>query len=168
MDTEKLFELAKPYLEKNDFGVAHTKRVFEVAKQYFPVKPEQQELTYTAIIFHDIGGSSIKNQYEKGSQIATQLLKKIGCPDSFIKQVCEIISTHHDHPDNPSEPFRSLYDSDKLVMFSQAEYPCYNALKGFDWDNIINLIYSKKGREIAKKQLVQRKKEQKRGKNHVF
>jgi len=149
-------------LEKNDFGVAHTKRVFEVAKQNFPIKPEQQELTYTAIIFHDIGGSTIKNQYEKGPQIATQILKKLGCLDSFIKQVCEIVGTHHGHPDNPSEPFRTLYDSDKLVMFSQAEYPFYNALEGFDWNNIVNLIYSKKGREIAKKQLVQRKKEQER------
>jgi hypothetical protein len=161
--------LAKPYLEKNDFGVAHTKRVFDIAKQNFPAKPELQELTLTAIIFHDIGGSTIKDQYEKGPQIATRILKKLRCPGSFINQVCEIISTHHDHPENPPEPFRTLYDSDKLVMFSQAEYPCYNALEGFDWNKIVNLIYSKKGREMAKKQLVQRKKEQERlTKKHVF
>jgi hypothetical protein len=30
---EKLFELAKPYLEKNDFGVTHTQRVFNIAKK---------------------------------------------------------------------------------------------------------------------------------------
>lgn len=126
IDTDKLFKLATPYLEKNDFGVAHTKRVFGIAKQNFPVQPELQELTFTAIILHDIGGSSIKEQYEKGPQIATSILKKMGCPNSFIRQVCEIISTHHEHPDNPSEPFKTLYDSDKLVMFSSQEYPCYN------------------------------------------
>ena len=108
MDTDKLFELAMPFLEKNDFGVAHTKRVFEIAKQNFPVKPELQELTFTAIIFHDIGGSTIKEQYEKGPQITTSILKKLCCPNSFIRQVCEIISAHHEHPDNPSEPFKTV------------------------------------------------------------
>jgi hypothetical protein len=148
------------YLEKNDFGLAHTKRVFGIAKQHFPVKPDLQELTYTAIIFHDIGGSTIKDQYEKGPQIATQILKKLGCSDNFVKQVCDIISTHHEHPNNPSKPFRALYDSDKLVMFSQEEYPYYNAREGFDWDKIVNLIYTKKGQELAKKSLLQRRKEQ--------
>jgi len=147
-------------LEKNDFGVAHTKRVFDIAKQNFPVKPELQDLTFTAIIFHDIGGSSIKDQYEKGPQITTDILKKLNCPESFIKQVCEIISTHHEHPDNPSEPFKALYDSDKLVMFSPQEYPYYNAREGFDWDKIVNLIYTKKGQDLAKKSLAQRRKEQ--------
>ena len=83
MDTDKLFELARPYLEKNDFGIAHTQRVFDIAEQNFPVKPELQELTYTAIIFHDIGGCTIKDQYEKGPEIATSILEKLSCPESF-------------------------------------------------------------------------------------
>ena len=160
MDTDKLFDLARPYLEKNDFGVAHTKRVFYLAKQNFPVKPELQELTYTAIIFHDIGGSSIKDQYEKGPQITTQILKKLDCPDSFISQVCEIVGSHHEHPEKPSDPFRSLYDADKLVMFSKEEYSYYNAREGLDWDKIVNLMYTKKAKELAKKSLTQRRKEQ--------
>ena len=152
--------MARLYLEKNDFGVAHTKRVFDIAKQNFPVKPELQELTFTAIILHDIGGSSIKDQYEKGPQIATAILKKLGCPDNFIRQVCEIISTHHEHPDNPSEPFRILYDSDKLVMFSPEEYPHYNSRKDFDWNKIVDLFYSKKAKQLAQESLMQRRKEQ--------
>jgi len=160
MDTDKLFEFAKPYLEKNDFGIAHIQRVFEIAKQNFPVKPELQELAYTAIIFHDIGGCTIKDQYEKGPKITANILKKLNYPESFIKQVCEIISTHHEHPDNPSEPFRSLYDSDKLVMFSPQEYPYYNAREGFNWEKIVNLIYTKKGQDLAKTSLEQRRKEQ--------
>jgi hypothetical protein len=152
--------LATPYLEKNDFGVAHTKRVFDIAKQNFPVKPELQELTFTSIILHDIGGSSIKDQYEKGPRIATTILKKLDYPDHFIRQVCEIISTHHEHPDNPSEPFRTLYDSDKLVLFSPEEYPHYNSRKGFDWNKIVDLIYSKQAKQLAQESLVQRRKEQ--------
>jgi len=162
MDTRKLFELAKPYLEKNDFGIAHTQRVFEIAKNNFPVKPEFEELTFTAIIFHDIGGCTIKNQYEKGPQITTDILKQLGCPDQFIKQVCGIISTHHEHPLCPSEPFKLLYDSDKLVMFSPEEYPYYSAREGFDWDKIVSLIYTAEGQNLAKKALAQRRKKQKK------
>jgi hypothetical protein len=159
MDTDKLFKLAKPHLEKNDFGTAHTQRVFEIAKQNFPANHEFEELTYTSIILHDIGGCTIKDQYEKGPKITTGILEKLGRPDQFIREVCEIISTHHEHPENPSEPFKVLYDSDKLVMFSPEEYPYYNAREGLDWDKIVSLIYSAKGQDLAKKALAQRRKE---------
>ncbi len=159
MDTDKLFELARPYLEKNDFGVAHTLRVFELAKQNFLVKTELQELTYTAIIFHDIGGCTIKDQYEKGPKIAAEILKKLNYPDNIINQVCEIICTHHEHPEKPSEPFKALYDADRLVMFSPEEYPYYNVQEGFDWDKIVSLIYTAKGQDLAKKALAQRRKQ---------
>ena len=161
MDINKLFELASPYLEKNDFGVSHTQRVLDIAKENFLIEPELQELTFTSIIMHDIGGSSIKDQYEKGPQIAKVILKALGCPDNFINQVCGIVGTHHDHPDNPSEAFRVLYDSDKLVMFSKEEYPYYNLRKGFDWNKIVALIYSGKAKKLAEELLVQRIKENK-------
>jgi hypothetical protein len=160
MDIEKLWQLATPILEKNDFGVSHTQRVFAIAKENFPVKAELQDLTYASIILHDIGGCTIKDQYEKGPQIATQLLKQLNCPDDFIMQVCKIIATHHDHPDNPAEPFLALYDADKLVMFTSQEYRYYNGREGFDWNKIIALIYSERGREIARNWLTQRQKEQ--------
>ncbi len=168
MDTRKLFELAKPYLEKNDFGISHTYRVLEIAKRNFPVKPEFEDITYTAIIFHDIGGCTIKDQYEKGPQITTSILKELGYPDQFIRQVCEIISSHHEHPEGSSEPFKTLYDSDKLVMFSPEEYNYYNAREGFDWDKIVSLIYTAKGQDLAKKALAQRRKEHQKGRNQCF
>jgi len=159
VDIDKLWQLASYYLEKNDFGVAHTKRVLAIAKQNFPVKVEFEELTYASIILHDIGGSTITDQYEKGPQIATALLKQLNFPDAFIKQVCAIISSHHEHPLDPSEPFRVLYDADKLVMFSPEEYSYYNSREGFDWNKIVNLIYTEKGKELAQKSLSQRRKE---------
>ena len=163
MDINKLFELASPILEKNDFGVGHTKRVFAIAQENFSVKKEQEELTFSAIILHDIGGATIKEQYAKGPQIASTLLKQLGLPDEFIKQVCEIVGTHHEHPENPSEPFRILYDSDKIVMFTKEEFECYNSMKDFDWDKIVDLIYSDKGKQVARGMLVQRRSEQKSG-----
>jgi len=35
-------------------------------------------------------------------------------------------------------------------MFSPQESPYYNAREGFDWDKIVSLIYSRKGKELAK------------------
>ena len=159
MNVEKLFELAKPYLETNDLGVAHTQRVFDIAQENFTVPPELRDLTFSSIILHDIGGGSIKDQYEKGPKIAAFILKKIGCGERFIEEVCEIIRTHHDHLDDPSLPFRVLYDSDKLVMFSSEEFPYYNSKADFDWNKIVNLIYSEDMRHLAKERLEQRQNE---------
>jgi hypothetical protein len=162
MDLDKLFELATPYLEKNDFGVGHTRRVFDIAKNNFSIKSVLEELTFSSIILHDIGGSTIKDQYEKGPQIAALLLKTLNCSVSFVRQVCKIISTHHEHPDNPSEVFQVLYDSDKIVMFSKEEYPHYNSQNGFDWNKTVDIIYSQNGKKLAQKWLAQRKKESNR------
>lgn len=159
IDIEKLWRLAMPILQNNDFGVLHTQRVYDLAKENFDVKPQLQELTRAAIILHDIGGCTVKEQYEKGPAIAISLLRQLDCPEDFIEQVCEIISTHHDHPENPSEPFRALYDADKLAMFTAEEYPSYNSKEGFDWNKTINLIYTQKGRDLARKALYQRRTE---------
>lgn len=159
MDYEKLFLLAKPYLEKNDLGAAHTSRVLAVARKNFSIPKEQQDLTVSAIILHDIGGSSIKEQYEKGPTIAALVLQKIGADAKFIENVCKIVGTHHDHPDNPSVSFRILYDSDKLVMFSPEEFPIYDSRPNFDWEKIVDLLYSEKAKSLAKELLQQRRKE---------
>ena len=75
MKYHELFELAKPYLEKNDFGVAHTKRVLDTAVKCFHIPKEIEKLVHASIILHDIGGSSVREQYEKGPKIATKLAR---------------------------------------------------------------------------------------------
>jgi len=122
MDAERLFSLAKPYLEKNDLGSAHTARVLAIARKNFVLPKETEDLTVAAIILHDIGGSTIREQYEKGPAISSTLLRQMNADEMFLKKVCQIVGTHHEHPDHPSEPFRILYDSAKLVMFSHEEY----------------------------------------------
>jgi len=160
LDLQKLWQLATPILERNDFGVSHTQRVYNLAKQHFPAKFPMEDLTYAAIILHDIGGCTIKDQYEKGPQVASELLKQLGCSESFIRQVCLIVGSHHEHPEVPTDAFKSLYDADKLVMFTPEEYPTYNAREGFDWEKIVNLIYSESGKVLAREMLAQRKAEQ--------
>jgi hypothetical protein len=159
MDYERVFRLAEPYLKKNDFGMPHTRRVFELAKQNFEIPPESEELIFCTIIMHDIGGSSIQKQYEEGPKVATLILRKLGYDEKFIQEVCDIVRTHHDHPKHPSLAFKILHDSDKLVMFSPEEFPHYNSQPNFNWNEIIGLIYTENCREVARDLLWQRKSE---------
>jgi len=158
MDYEIVFKLAKPYLKKNDFGMPHTKRVFDIAKQNFDIPKEIEELVFCSIIMHDIGGSSIEKQYKYGPEIAADVLQKLGYKESFVQEVSDIVRTHHDHPNNPSLLFKILYDSDKLVMFSPEEFSHYNSKPNFEWNQIIDLMYHEPARTLAKKLLHQRTK----------
>ncbi len=161
MNYEKLLKLAKPCLEKNDLGAAHTSRVLSIARENFTISKEIEDLTIASIILHDIGGASIKEQYAKGPELVAIVLHQLKCDDNFIAQVCQIVGTHHDHPDDPSLPFRILYDSDKLVMFSPEEFPGYNSRPDFDWNKIIDLLYSEKAKTLAKRLLYERREENK-------
>ena len=152
-----IFCLAEPFLKKNDFGLPHTRRVYDVAKNNFTIPKDIEELVFCSIIMHDIGGSSIKKQYQNGPIIAKSILEKLGCDENFINQVCEIIATHHNHPDNPSLAFKILYDSDKLVMFSNEEFSYYDSQSSFNWNQIIKLIYHKHVRHLAKEFLEKRR-----------
>ena len=150
MNHKKLFKLAKPFLEKNDFGMGHTQRVYDLAKRYFSIPENMQDLVFYSIILHDIGGSSIKDQYQKGPKIAKTLLEQVNTPLDLIEEVCEIIRTHHNHPAAPSLPFQILYDSDKLVMFTPEEFSYYNSNSNINWLKIIDLIYTDKIKQFAK------------------
>jgi len=157
----KLFSLAKSYLDTNDFGTSHTERVLNIAQKGFTIPPEIEDLTIASIILHDIGGSTLKEQYEKGPNIAEALLRGLGYSDSFIEKVCQIIRTHHDRPNNPEEAFKILYDSDQLVRFSKEEFPYYES-KQTNWEAIIEKIYSDKMKAKAKETLKERKAEKTR------
>ncbi|KYH41714.1 MAG: phosphohydrolase [Candidatus Bathyarchaeota archaeon B26-2] len=152
----RLFDLAKPYLEGNDLGVGHTERVLEIAERHFQIPPQIKELVLATIILHDIGGKSIKEQYEKGPQIATELLKGLGYEREFIEEVCNIIRTHHDRPKTPSEAFKVLYDSDQLVKFSEEEFRYYNSQRDFRWDEVIRNLYYEHSKRLAIEMLKRR------------
>lgn len=155
MIEKKLFELARPYLEKNDFGAEHTQRVLKFAKNYFSISKDMMDEVLALIILHDIGGSSTKEQYEKGPKIAEKLMKKIGYSDQIIDNVCEMIKRHHSRLEKPSDAFKILYDSDQLTKLSEEEFQYYNSKK-IDWNRMINSMYFYNSKEIAKKLLKDR------------
>ena len=147
-----LFELAKPILGKTDLLMEHTKRVFEIAKTHFEVPDELEELVYSTIVLHDIGGMSIEEQYEKGPEIAADLLEKLGYDEAMIQEVCELIGIHHEHPEKPSEAFKIIYDSDQLVRLSPEDFHYYDS-SDFNWEEMIEMMYFEHARELARDKL---------------
>ncbi|MBK5133588.1 HD domain-containing protein [Candidatus Bathyarchaeota archaeon] len=137
-------------MKKNDFGLEHTQRVYDLAKRYFSIPKKIQDLVFSSLILHDIGGSSINDQYQKGPKIAKALLEQLNTPLDLIEEVCEIIRTHHNHPIAPSLSFQILYDSDKLVMLTPEEFSYYDLNSNINWLKIIDLIYTDKIKQLAK------------------
>jgi hypothetical protein len=158
LQAHKLLSLARPYLEKNEFGVGHTLRVLEIAEKQLGIPRELEELVTVAIILHDIGGSTVKEQYEKGPGIATALLGHLAYPDECIKNVCKIVGTHHERPENPSEAFKILFDADQIVRFSKQEFPIYESA-GINWNLIIDRMYFEKSKVLARRLLEERQTE---------
>ena len=66
MDTAQILPMSQSLPGKNDFGIAHTQsKSLRLPNRAFRVNQEFEELAFTAIIFHDIGGCTIKDQYEE-------------------------------------------------------------------------------------------------------
>jgi len=152
MMENKLLKLARPYLEKNDFGVEHTRRVLTLAQSHFSIPNDIMDEVFALIILHDIGGSSIKEQYERGPKIAEKLMKKVGYSEQITKEVCNMIKRHHEKLEDPSKSFKILYDSDQLAKFSKEEFQYYD-LKNIDWNRVINSMYFNSSKVIARKSL---------------
>ena len=158
MKHQKLLELARHHLENNDLGVEHTLRVLNTAKKNYSrydLDESWKDTVLSLIILHDIGGSTIKEQYENGPKIAQKLLKKLNYPTFDIKLICKMISKHHEKLSSPHDAFKILFDSDRLVMFSEEEFKHYETT---DWQKIINDFYDNDVKNHAIKTLEERKK----------
>jgi HD superfamily phosphodiesterase len=156
MKYESLLELAKPYLEKNDFGVEHTLRVLDIAKKNYGkygLDETWKDTVFSLIILHDIGGSEIKDQYKRGPKIAKKLLEKLNYKKFDVNLICKFIAKHHERLEDPHDVFKILFDSDRLVMFSKEEFDHYNSISGFEWEKIINSFYNDAVKKKARRLL---------------
>lgn len=153
MKYESLLELARPYLEKNDFGVEHTLRVLDIAKKNYDkygLDKTWKDTLFSLIILHDVGGSEIKDQYKRGPRIAKKLLEKLDYKKFDVNLICKFIAKHHERLEYPHDVFKILFDSDRLVMFSKEEFNHYNSRPDFNWEKIIDSFYKDRLRNLAK------------------
>jgi|TARA_B100001971_G_C18202934_1_gene545769 hypothetical protein len=160
MKYPKLLKLAEPYLEENDFGVSHTLRVLEIAKtnyNKYNLDDSWKDTVFSLIILHDIGGSEIKDQYEKGPTIAKELLERLDYHSFDIKLICSLIAQHHEKLVDPHDIFKILFDSDRLVMLSKEEFNNYNSRPDFNWQSIIDSFYHADLKDLAENLLKERR-----------
>jgi hypothetical protein len=111
-----------------------------------------EELVFTTIIVHDIGGPSIKELYELGPHLARKLLTTLEYNENIIENICNILRTHHERPETPSKLFMIVYDADQLVKFSKEEFKLYHMLNT-NWNEIIINLNHTHSKELANKLL---------------
>lgn len=156
MRSDALLSLAEPYLKKTNLGVGHTERVLSISRKYFQRSDGRAEFIDAVAILHDIGGPSIKEQYENGPRIARELMARLQFTAEEIKAACEIIGTHHNRIKSPAEEFAILYDSDQMAKLTPEEFPIYEA-EGIDWEKTIADMHHQPAKDIALKWLSERR-----------
>ena len=158
MRSDRLLDLARPYLEKNDLGVGHTKRVLYISRKYFQRPDGKDEFIDAIAILHDVGGPSINDQYENGPRIVKDLMGRLQFSENEIREACEIIGMHHNRVKNPTEEFAILYDSDQMVKLTLDEFPIYET-EGTNWENVIGNMYHQSAKDIAREWLSKKRAE---------
>jgi hypothetical protein len=102
----------------------HALRVTGYAGDILAGEPGDRELVIAAALLHDIGireaerkfGSSAGDLQEReGPPVAREILSSLGYPEPFIREVCDIIASHHSPGEIDTENFRVLWDADWLV-----------------------------------------------------
>jgi hypothetical protein len=102
----------------------HALRVTAFAGEILAGEPGDREVVIAAALLHDIGireaerkyGSSAGDLQEReGPPVARGILARLGYPEPFIREVCEIIASHHSPGEIDTENFRVIWDADWLV-----------------------------------------------------
>jgi hypothetical protein len=102
----------------------HALRVTGFAGEILDGEPGDRELVIAAALLHDIGireaerkfGSSAGDLQEReGPPVARKILSSLGYPAPFIREVCDIIASHHSPGEIDTENFRVIWDADWLV-----------------------------------------------------
>lgn len=121
---------------ENYFGadarrVRHAKRTAEYAELILPGEAGADPgVVIAAALLHDIGirnaeakyGSADPAQQEaEGPPAARGILEALGCPEDFIREVCDIIGHHHHPRAEETANFKVLYAADRLVNLEEEQ-----------------------------------------------
>jgi len=114
--------------------IGHALRVTGFADEILRSEPGDRELVLVTALLHDIGireaelkyGSSAGELQElEGPPVARKILEELGYGESFIREACAIIASHHSRGEVDSVNFRVIWDADWLVNLAE-EVDCSN------------------------------------------
>lgn len=161
---ERIMERMKKYFGDDEKRIAHARAVLHHSEQILTTEPKASGLVVrAAAILHDIGihqaeqkhGSSAgKYQELEGPPIARDILEDLKAPEEDIDHICKIVGSHHSANDIDTIEFRIVRDADLLVNI-QDENDTIDQAKMSDL--IENVLKTLRGKQIAKKLLMERK-----------
>jgi len=121
---KKVEQAMRDYFDADRRRIDHALRVTGFASDILSVEPGEREMVLATALLHDIGireaerkfGSSAGDlQEQEGPPVAREILSSLGYPEPFIRDVCEIIASHHSPGEIDTENFRVIWDADWLV-----------------------------------------------------
>ncbi|MCR5232007.1 MAG: HD domain-containing protein [Acholeplasmatales bacterium] len=118
-----------PYHDFRD-RFMHTKRVYEWTKVLHDELPVDENILYTAAIFHDIGYSKHKDEHAKvGAEIFKEYAIKNGFDKDFTLKVYDIIYHHSD-----KELIKDPNSSNELIILLEADLLDEEGALSIVWD----------------------------------
>ncbi len=182
---KKIYELAKPFLRTRK-NLIHTRIALRYALKLLKSEKGDEKVAIPAIILHDVGWKVIPEHLHltafgpnpsnpklakvhevEGAKIAGTILEKLHYPPQKGKEICQIIRGHDSRKKPISWNDRIVKDADKLTRYSRKgmaidlgrfhiprrEYLVFLEAIIDHW------FLTPTGKEIARKEILLRKKE---------
>jgi len=155
---------------RTDFRrIGHAIKVARYAEEIGKKEGGDLAVILAAAYLHDIGMPDAVWKYDisaselhgrEGVPITRGILEKLMAPKELIDEVCDIVGHHHHPREEETINFKSVYDADLIVNFSEAEYSLpKESDQATAW--IDEKFLTKSGRALAKLIFVPEMKEKK-------
>ncbi|MCK5545123.1 MAG: HD domain-containing protein [Desulfobulbaceae bacterium] len=154
----------KRYFTPDFKRIGHACRVVRHAEEILKGEHGNPGVIVIAGYLHDIGikeaekkYGSAKPEYQhmEGPPVAREILQKLEAKDGLIKEVCDIISHHHDPGPDETVNFRVIYDAD-LIAGLEEKYAGQKSVKEELAEIIKDKFLTESGRALAEKVLLDR------------
>ena len=151
----KILSEMRNYFGKDERRVEHAGKVFYYAGRILKKENANPDVVIPAAILHDIGIKECERKYlstngqlqeKEGPPIAKRILEKLKIKPEIIKEVCEIIASHHSRGEINTLNFKVLWDADWLVNLRD-EYDIEDTKR---LERIIDKVFlTEEGKRIA-------------------
>ncbi|OGF53448.1 MAG: hypothetical protein A2452_06460 [Candidatus Firestonebacteria bacterium RIFOXYC2_FULL_39_67] len=120
----KILSEMRDYFGEDERRVEHAGKVLYYAGRILKKENANPDVVIPAAILHDIGIKECERKYlstngqlqeKEGPPIARKILEKLKIKPEIIKEVCEIIASHHSKGEINTLNFKVLWDADWLV-----------------------------------------------------
>ncbi|MCL5070845.1 MAG: HD domain-containing protein [Actinobacteria bacterium] len=112
------------YFDYDNNHINHTYRVLDYAEEISYIEKGDLDIVISSAILHDIGIPDCKKKYKstegqlqeiEGPTVAREILESLSINEEIIKEVCEIVGSHHSPGEIETMNFKIVWDADCLV-----------------------------------------------------